>query len=92
MRLMDLSGRIIYQQPSHEITAGKLNLEIPVKGLNAGIYIVNLITEKDNISGKVIVLILISPFIYSHPRKRQTRLIRVPTFNLSGFPKCGLLT
>ncbi|MBK9318702.1 MAG: T9SS type A sorting domain-containing protein [Bacteroidetes bacterium] len=29
-------------------------MEIPVKGLNAGIYIVNLITEKDNISGKVI--------------------------------------
>jgi uncharacterized repeat protein (TIGR01451 family) len=54
LRLMDLSGRIIYQQPTHEITAGKLNLEIPVKGLNAGIYIVNLITEKDNISGKVI--------------------------------------
>ncbi|MBK7885972.1 MAG: T9SS type A sorting domain-containing protein [Bacteroidetes bacterium] len=54
LRLMDLSGRIIYQQPTHEITSGKLNLEIPAKGMNAGIYIVNLITEKDNISGKVI--------------------------------------
>ncbi|MBL0096397.1 MAG: T9SS type A sorting domain-containing protein [Bacteroidetes bacterium] len=54
LRLMDLSGRIIYQQPTHEITTGKLNMEIPAKGMNAGIYIVNLITEKDNISGKVV--------------------------------------
>ncbi len=54
LRLMDLSGRIIYQQPSHEITAGKLNLEIPAKGMTSGIYIVNLITEKDNVSGKVV--------------------------------------
>ncbi len=54
LRLMDLSGRIIYQQPTHEITTGKLNMEIPAKGMTAGIYIVNLITEKDNISGKVV--------------------------------------
>ena len=54
LRLMDLSGRIIFQKQIENIAAGNLDLEIPTKGMNAGIYLVNLITERDNISGKVV--------------------------------------
>ncbi|MBK9639640.1 MAG: T9SS type A sorting domain-containing protein [Bacteroidetes bacterium] len=51
---MDISGRIIFQKQIENISAGNLDLEIPAKGMNAGIYLVNLITELDNISGKVV--------------------------------------
>jgi hypothetical protein len=54
LRLMDISGRIIFQKQIENIAAGNLDLEIPAKGMNAGIYLVNLITELDNISGKVV--------------------------------------
>ncbi|MFN0187167.1 MAG: T9SS type A sorting domain-containing protein [Bacteroidia bacterium] len=54
LRLMDISGRIIFQKQIENIAAGNLDLEIPAKGMNAGIYLVNLITERDNISGKVV--------------------------------------
>ncbi len=54
LRLMDISGRIIFQKLIENITAGNLDIEIPAKGMNAGIYLVNLITELDNISGKVV--------------------------------------
>jgi uncharacterized repeat protein (TIGR01451 family) len=54
LRLMDISGRIIFQKEIENIAAGNLDIEIPAKGMNAGIYLVNLITERDNISGKVV--------------------------------------
>ncbi|MFN0188920.1 MAG: T9SS type A sorting domain-containing protein [Bacteroidia bacterium] len=54
LRLMDISGRIIFQKQIENIAAGNLDIEIPAKGMNAGIYLVNLITERDNISGKVV--------------------------------------
>jgi hypothetical protein len=54
LRLMDISGRIIFQKQIENIAAGNLDIEIPGKGMNAGIYLVNLITELDNISGKVV--------------------------------------
>lgn len=54
LRLIDISGRIIFQKQIENIAAGNLDVEIPAKGMNAGIYLVNLITERDNISGKVV--------------------------------------
>ncbi len=51
LRLMDISGRIIFQKQIENIATGNLDLEIPAKGMNAGIYLLNLITERDNISG-----------------------------------------
>ena len=54
LRLMDISGRIIFQKQIENIAAGILEIEIPAKGMNAGIYLVNLITERDNVSGKVV--------------------------------------
>ncbi len=54
LRLMDISGRIIFQKQIENIAAGNLDVEIPAKGMNAGIYLLNLITERDNISGKVV--------------------------------------
>ena len=54
LRLMDISGRIIFLKQIENIAAGNLDLEIPAKGMYVGIYLVNLITELDNISGKVV--------------------------------------
>jgi hypothetical protein len=54
LRLMDISGRIIFQKQIENIAAGNLDIEIPAKGMNAGIYLLNLITERDNVSGKVV--------------------------------------
>ncbi|MBK7966530.1 MAG: leucine-rich repeat domain-containing protein [Bacteroidetes bacterium] len=54
LRLMDISGRIIFQKQIENIATGNLDIEIPAKGMNAGIYLVNLITERDNVSGKVV--------------------------------------
>ncbi|MBK9639648.1 MAG: hypothetical protein IPO63_18300 [Bacteroidetes bacterium] len=54
LRLMDISGRIIFQKQIENIATGNLDVEIPAKGMNAGIYLVNLITELDNIPGKVV--------------------------------------
>ena len=54
LRLMDISGRIIFQKQIENIAIGNLDVEIPAKGMKAGIYLVNLITERDNISGKVV--------------------------------------
>jgi len=54
LRLMDLFGRIIFQKTIENIASGNLDLEIPAKGMNTGIYILNLITERDNVSGKVL--------------------------------------
>ena len=54
LRLMDISGRIIFQKQIENIAARNLDVEIPAKGMNAGIYLLNLITERDNVSGKVV--------------------------------------
>ncbi|MBK9636488.1 MAG: T9SS type A sorting domain-containing protein [Bacteroidetes bacterium] len=53
LRLYDLEGRLIYDKKIEVISGGYVTTEIGMQGITKGIYIVNLLTEKDYLSGKV---------------------------------------
>jgi hypothetical protein len=54
VRLIDISGRIILEKKLDGISSGILNTEISTNGISEGIYIVNLITDRESDSGKVV--------------------------------------
>ena len=53
LRLMDIDGRIVYEKSAEIISGGYYTTEIHTNDLSNGMYIVNLVTEKDALSYKV---------------------------------------
>ena len=53
LRLYDLEGRLIYEKKIEVIAGGYMTTEIGMQGIAKGMYIVNLLTEKEYLSGKV---------------------------------------
>ena len=53
LSLFDLQGRLVYERKVEVIPGGFLTGEIPLEGVAKGMYIVNLSTEKEYLSGKV---------------------------------------
>ena len=46
--------RIVFEKPAEVIAGGYYTTEINMENLAHGVYVVNLVTEHDKISGKVV--------------------------------------
>jgi hypothetical protein len=53
LRLVDVEGRLVYEKETGVIAGGYVTAEINMQGIAKGMYIVNLLTEKEYLSGKV---------------------------------------
>jgi hypothetical protein len=53
LRLFDMEGRVVFEKQVNIISGGYFTTEINMSGLANGMYIVNLVTEQEKISGKV---------------------------------------
>ena len=53
LRLFDIEGRIVFEKPAEVIAGGYYTTEINMENLANGVYVVNLVTEQEKISGKV---------------------------------------
>jgi hypothetical protein len=53
LRLFDMEGRVVFEKQADVISGGYFTTEINMSGLANGVYMVNLVTEKEKISGKV---------------------------------------
>ncbi|MBP7166435.1 MAG: T9SS type A sorting domain-containing protein [Bacteroidia bacterium] len=53
LRLFDMEGRVVFEKPAEVIAGGYYTTEINMENLANGVYVVNLVTEQDKISGKV---------------------------------------
>jgi hypothetical protein len=53
LRLFDMEGRVVFEKQTDIISGGYFTTEINMSGLASGVYMVNLVTEKEKISGKV---------------------------------------
>jgi len=54
LRLFDMEGRIVFEKPAEVIAGGYYTTEINMENLASGVYVVNLVTEQDKISEKVV--------------------------------------
>ena len=53
LRLLDIEGRIVFEKPAEVLAGGYFTTEIYTNELVSGVYLVNLVTEKDALSYKV---------------------------------------
>ena len=53
LRLLDIEGRIVFEKPADIISGGYFTTEINLSGLANGVYMVNLVTEKETLSFKI---------------------------------------
>jgi hypothetical protein len=53
LRLFDMQGRMVFEKQAEVVSGGYFTTEINMSGLASGVYMVNLVTEKEKISGKV---------------------------------------
>jgi len=53
LRLFDMEGRVVFEKPVEVLAGGYYTTEINMSGLANGVYMVNLVTEKEKISGKI---------------------------------------
>jgi hypothetical protein len=53
LRLYDMEGRVVFEKQAEVISGGYFTTEVNMSGLANGVYMVNLVTEKEKISGKV---------------------------------------
>jgi hypothetical protein len=53
LRLFDMEGRVVIEKQAEVISGGYFTTEMNMSGLAIGVYVVNLVTEKEKISGKV---------------------------------------
>jgi hypothetical protein len=53
LRLFDMEGRVVFEKQAEVISGGYFTTEISTNELANGVYIVNLVTEKDALSYKV---------------------------------------
>ena len=53
LRLVDIEGRVVFEKPSDIISGGYFTTEIYTNEISDGVYIVNLVTDKETLSFKV---------------------------------------
>ncbi len=53
LRLFDIEGRIVFEKPAEVVSGGYYTTEIYMSEMANGVYLVNLVTEKDALSYKV---------------------------------------
>jgi Secretion system C-terminal sorting domain len=53
LRLFDMEGRVVFEKQAEVISGGYFTTEINMSGLANGVYMVNLVTEKEKISSKI---------------------------------------
>ncbi len=54
LRLFDMEGRLVYEKKIEVITGGYVTGEIPMNAVAKGVYLVNLITEAESVSSKLV--------------------------------------
>jgi hypothetical protein len=54
LRLFDLEGRLVFEKKVEVIAVGYVTGEIPMNAVAKGVYLVNLITEAESVSSKVV--------------------------------------
>ena len=52
LRLLDMEGRIVFEKPAEVVAGGYYTTEIYMNQLSSGVYVVNLITDKETLSFK----------------------------------------
>ena len=53
LRLFDIEGRVVFEKQAEVISGGYFTTEVNMSGLANGVYMVNLVTEKEKISSKI---------------------------------------
>ncbi len=53
LRLVDIEGRVVFEKPAEVVSGGYFTTEIYMNELSSGVYVVNLVTEKETLSFKV---------------------------------------
>jgi hypothetical protein len=54
LRLFDMEGRLVYEKKIEVISGGYVTGEIPMNAVANGVYLVNLITDSESVSSKVV--------------------------------------
>jgi len=54
LRLFDMEGRLVYEKKIEVIAGGYVTGEIPMNGVANGVYLVNLITDVESVSSKLV--------------------------------------
>ncbi|MFN8153430.1 MAG: hypothetical protein U0Y08_03980 [Bacteroidia bacterium] len=52
LRLMDIEGRIVFEKPAAVLAGGYYTTEIYMNELSSGVYVVNLVTDRETLSFK----------------------------------------
>ena len=52
LRLFDIEGRIVFEKPAEVLAGGYYTTEIYMNEILDGVYVVNLITDKETLSFK----------------------------------------
>ena len=52
LRLLDIEGRIVFEKPAEVLAGGYYTTEIYMNEILDGVYVVNLITDKETLSFK----------------------------------------
>ncbi|MFN8153580.1 MAG: hypothetical protein U0Y08_04735 [Bacteroidia bacterium] len=52
LRLLDIEGRIVFEKPAEVLAGGYYTTEIYMNELSSGVYVVNLVTDRETLSFK----------------------------------------
>ena len=52
LRLFDIEGRIVFEKPAEVLAGGYYTTEIYMNQLSSGVYVVQLITDRETLSFK----------------------------------------
>ncbi|MFN8153557.1 MAG: hypothetical protein U0Y08_04620 [Bacteroidia bacterium] len=52
LRLLDIEGRIVFEKPAEVVAGGYYTTEIYMNEMATGVYIVQLVTDKEAVSYK----------------------------------------
>ena len=52
LRLLDIEGRIVFEKPAEVLAGGYYTSEIYMNEISEGVYIVNLVTDRETLSFK----------------------------------------
>ena len=52
LRLLDIEGRIVFEKPAEVLAGGYYTTEVYMNEMATGVYIVQLVTEKETLSFK----------------------------------------
>ena len=52
LRLFDIEGRIVFEKPAEVLAGGYYTTEVYMNELVSGVYVVNLVTDRETLSFK----------------------------------------